>query len=99
MDQRLDSYEVPLICAPGIPQFVCPTLLVVGHITLFVKTPLSYQPDEIVYRGRHRSSVRTAHPTESERQRRQDRVERRHPQETRQPLTDLVAMRQSTVGC
>jgi hypothetical protein len=39
------------------------------------------------------------HPTESERQRRQDRVERRHPQETRQPLTDLVGMRQLTVGC
>jgi hypothetical protein len=43
-------------------------------------------------------SVRTAHPTESERQRRRDRVER-HPEETRQPLTDLVGMRQSTVGC
>ena len=38
-----DSYEVPLVCAPGIPQLVCPTLLVVGHITLFVKTPLSYE--------------------------------------------------------
>jgi hypothetical protein len=42
MDQRPDSYELPLVCAPGIPQFVCPTLLVVGHITLFVKTPLAY---------------------------------------------------------
>jgi hypothetical protein len=39
------------------------------------------------------------HPTESDRQRRQDRVERRHPQEMRQPLADLVAMRQTTVGC
>lgn len=32
------------------------------------------------------------HPTESE-------LERRHPQETRQPLTNLVGMPQSTVGC